>query len=123
MVTLTSMNQLVATQQALNKVKKDYPSLFSKLEDMVNLTRALQFKYQYMERLILDEDPGEYTPKHVYASVLRLYKKELKKLKDDMDFNVIKQIFIDYRSTGSSKICLLVLGKSPELLVGSSSIS
>jgi hypothetical protein len=51
-----------------------------------------------------------------------LYKKELQKLKDDLDFPVLKQTFSEYRSTGYSKISQLILGMTPEALVGASII-
>ena len=122
MITLSSIDELKATKSALEKLKGDYPSLFEKLLDTVNLTRAIQFKYHYMGCLIMDEDPGQYKPNFVYGSVLRLYKKELQKLKDDSDFQVLKQTFSEFRNTGYAKISLLVLGMTPESLLGPSSI-
>jgi hypothetical protein len=122
MITLSSIDELRATKDALEKLKKDYPNLFEKLLDMVNLTRAFQFKYNYMGCLFMDEDPGQYTPNFVYGSVLRLYKKELQKLKDHHESQVLKQTFSEFRNTGYAKISLLVLGMSPESLVGASSI-
>jgi hypothetical protein len=122
MITLSSIDELRATKDALEKLKKDYPNLFEKLLDMVNLTRAFQFKYNYMGCLFMDEDPGQSTPNFVYGSVLRLYKKELQKLKDDHESQVLKQTFSEFRNTGYAKISLLVLGMSPESLVGASSI-
>ncbi|WP_378936168.1 hypothetical protein [Metabacillus herbersteinensis] len=122
MVTLSSLDKLNAISVTLEKLKKDYPNLVEKLFDMVNLTRAFQFKYQYMGCLIMDEDPCQCAPNFVSRSVLRLYKKELQKLKDDLDFQVLKQTFAEFRSTGYANISQLVLGMTPESLVGTSSI-
>lgn len=122
MITLSSIDELKATKEAIEKLKKDYPNLFEKLLEIVNLTRAFQFKYQYMGCLIMNEDPGQNAPNFVYGSVLRLYKKELQKLKDAQDSEVLKQIFSEFRNTGYAKISLLILGMKPESLVGSSSI-
>ena len=94
MVTFTSLNELTESSQALEELKKDYPELFVKFLDVVNLTRAFQFKYHYLGALLLDKDPGEDKPNFVYGSVLRLYKREVQKLKDDADFQVLKQFFI-----------------------------
>ncbi|RUQ28472.1 hypothetical protein ELQ35_12480 [Peribacillus cavernae] len=107
---------------ALENLKKSYPNLFEKLLEVVNLTRALQFKYQYMGCLIMNEDPSYYAPNFVQGSVLRLYKKEVQKLKEDLDCDVLKQTFIDFRETGYAKISLLVLGMTPESLTGASII-
>jgi hypothetical protein len=122
MITLSSIDELKATKEALEKLKIDYPNLFEKLLEMVNLTRAFQFKYHYMGSLIMDEDPGKYTPNFVNGSVLRLYKKELQKLKNDTESQILKQMFSEFRNTGYAKISLLVLGMTPESLVGPSSI-
>lgn len=122
MITLSSINELNDTKVALEKLKKDYPDLFQKLLDMVFLTRAFQFKYHYLGCLIMNEDPGANTPKFANSSVLKVYKRELQKLKDDLDFPVLKQTFSEYKSTGYSKISQLVLGTTPESLVGASII-
>jgi hypothetical protein len=122
MITLSGIDELKAANVALEKFQKDYPNLFKKLLDIVNLTRAFQFKYQYMGCLIMDEDPGQNTPNFVYGSVLRLYKKELQKLKDDQNSQVLKQTFSEIKNIGYAKISLLVSGMTPESLVGASSI-
>ena len=122
MIALSSIDELKATKEAIEKLKNDYPNLFEKLLDTVNLTRAFQFKYQYMGCLLMNENPGESAPSFVYGSVLRLYKKELQKLKDDQDSQVLKQIFSKFRNTGYAKISLLIMGMKPESLVGPSSI-
>ncbi|RFU60443.1 hypothetical protein [Peribacillus glennii] len=122
MITLTSHNELKETKNAIENLKTSYPVLFEKLVDVVNLTRALQFKYQYMGCLIMDEDPNYYAPNFVQGSVLRLYKKEVQKLKEDLDSPVLKQTFHDFRDTGYANISLLILGMAPEALVGANII-
>ncbi|MCP3738150.1 hypothetical protein [Rossellomorea sp. BNER] len=122
MITLTSLDELKATKEALEKLKKLHPSLFEKLFHVVNLTRALQFKYQYMGCILMDEDPGNNFPIFVQASILRLYKQELQKLKEDPECDALKQTFATFRHTGYEKISLLVLGETPESLVGASYI-
>ncbi|OIK16471.1 hypothetical protein BIV60_04140 [Bacillus sp. MUM 116] len=122
MITLSSIDELSEAKEVLETLRVEYPALFEKLLDMINLTRAFQFKYHYMGCLIMGENPGEHTPKFVYGSVLRLYKRELQKLLDDSDSQVLKQLFADFKNIGYSKLSLLVLGHAPESLVGSSSI-
>ncbi|MCQ6279614.1 hypothetical protein [Bacillus sp. EB600] len=123
MLTLSNIHELYTAKIAMENMRREYPALFEKLLDLINLTRALQFKYYYMGCLIMEKDPGEYKPNFVYGSVHRLYKKELQKLKEDQDFQVLKQIFSDLSSSADySKICLLVRGMAPESLIGLSSI-
>ena len=122
MLTLSSIDELKATNEDLKKLKKDYPSLYEKLLDIIKLTYSFQFKYHYMGCLLMDENPDKYSPNSVYGSVLRLYKKELQKVKEDQNFNVLKQFLAKFRNTGYAKISLLVLGMSPEPLTGPSMI-
>ncbi|WP_019155061.1 hypothetical protein [Robertmurraya massiliosenegalensis] len=122
MFTLSSIDELEEAQKRIDNIKNDYPVLYEKLLDAVYLTRALQFKYRYMGCLIMDEDAGDDTPQFVYGSVIRVYRRELKKLKEDQDFLVLKQLFTNFRDAGYSKISLLVLGMPPESLVGTSYI-
>ncbi|PKR85029.1 hypothetical protein [Heyndrickxia camelliae] len=118
MLTLTSLDELKEAKKALSELQVRYPALYEKLVHVVGFTRALQFKYQYMGSLLMDEEASRYTPSFVQGSVLRLYKKELQNLKDDIDFPVIKRIFSTMKSIGYSRISLLILGKSPETIVG-----
>lgn len=122
MITLSSVDELQATEEALEKIKYSYPELFKKLLHVVALTRAFQFKYQYMGTLIMDENPNEYTPEFVMPSVITLYKVEVQKLKDDPNIEVLRQTFSQNENIGFAKISMLVLGKSPESLLGASYI-
>lgn len=122
MITLSSIDELNETKKALEQLKNEYPNLFKRLSDLVNLTRAFRFEYQYLGSLIIEEDSTEYAPKFVHESVHRLYKREVQKLKADVYFSFIKQIYNEFRRIGFSKISLLVLGMEPESLVGASSI-
>jgi hypothetical protein len=122
MITLSSVDELHETKAALEKIKYSYPELFNKLLHVVALTRAFQFKYQFMGTLIMDENPNEYTPEFVMPSVIRLYIEEVQKLKDDPNIQVLLQTFSQNKNIGYAKISMLVLGKSPESLLGASSI-
>jgi hypothetical protein len=122
MITLSSVDELQATEAALEKIKYSYPELFNKLLHVVALTRALQFKYQFMGTLIMDENPNEYTPEFVMPSVIELYIEEVQKLKDDPNIQVLLQTFSQSKNIGYAKISMLVLGKSPESLLGASCI-
>ncbi|MBO0999495.1 hypothetical protein IOC57_17315 [Bacillus sp. SD075] len=122
MITLSSVDELQSTESALEKIKYSYPELFNKLVHIVALTRALQFKYQFMGTLIMDESHNEYTPEFVMPSVIGLYIEEVQKLKDDPNIQVLLQTFSQNKNIGYAKISMLVLGKSPESLLGASYI-
>ncbi|MEB2490891.1 hypothetical protein P9443_22735 [Peribacillus frigoritolerans] len=122
MITLSNVDELQASEAALEKIKYSYPELFNKLLHVVALTRALQFKYQFMGTLIMDENHNEYTPEFVMPSVIELYIEEVQKLKDDPNIQVLLQTFSQSKNIGYAKISMLVLGKSPESLLGASCI-
>ncbi|TWD94704.1 hypothetical protein FB545_4663 [Peribacillus frigoritolerans] len=122
MITLSNVDELQASEAALEKIKYSYPELFNKLLHVVALTRALQFKYQFMGTLIMDENPNEYTPEFVMPSVIELYIEEVQKLKDDPNIQVLLQTFSQSKNIEYAKISMLVLGKSPESLLGASCI-
>ncbi|WP_057914523.1 hypothetical protein [Peribacillus muralis] len=119
---LSSFDELQATKAALWKIKYTYPHLFNKLFHVVALTRALQFKYHFMGTLLMDENHNEYTPEFVTPSVTDLYKEEVQKLKEDPNFEILLQIFTKSKNIGYAKISMLVLGQSPESLLGASTI-
>ncbi|MED1201519.1 hypothetical protein [Heyndrickxia acidicola] len=118
MITLSSLDDLKAAQKTIGQVKQNYPVLFEKLLHAVYLTRALQFKYQYMGNLLFDEVPLEPTPKFVQASILRLYKREIQVIKIDENIDVLHELFNEFKQTGYAKISLLIMGKSPEAVIG-----
>ncbi|MFY0800876.1 hypothetical protein [Peribacillus frigoritolerans] len=122
MITLSNVDELQASEAALEKIKYSYPELFNKLLHVVALTRALQFKYQFMGTLIMDENPNEYTPEFVMPSIIELYIEEVQKLKGDPNIQVLLQTFSQSKNIGYAKISMLVLGKSPESLLGASCI-
>jgi len=118
LVTFCCINELEEVSEALKSLEKEYPNLYKKMVDMVYLTRALNFKFQYMGALLLDIPATEFTPISVHDSVLRLYKRELQTLKQSENFPALKQILSTYEHASFTNICLLLLGIKPKSLVG-----
>ncbi len=117
-INFCSIHELKAAKDSLDQLKRNYPKLYAKFLHMIHLTRALQFKYQYMGSLFMDEDAHEYAPVYVPESVLNLYHSELQKLKDDPNAEELKRIFANFTNHEYGRICLLALGSKPESLVG-----
>lgn len=122
MIALSSVDELQTVEEELKQIKLVYPELFTKLLHIVGLTRAFQFKYQYMGNLIMDENADDNAPEFIMPSVINLYKSEIEKLKADQNIQVLRKIFSTYESIGYAKISMLVLGQSPESLIGGSYI-
>lgn len=120
--TLCSIDELKEAKTALVDLQDSYPALCEKFVHVAGLTRSLQLKYQYMGCLIMDENSGDCIPNIPYSSVLRLYKKEVQTLKNDEHIDALKKLFRSFKDTGYAKISLLALGRSPESLIGASSV-
>jgi len=118
MLTISSSEELIKAKKALDSCKLDHPLTFEKLIHIINLTRALQLKYHYMGSLLMDEDSSLYYPSLVPSSVLDLYHQEIQNFKEMPDSAEVKKLFAAYQEIGYAKLSLLVLGKSPESLLG-----
>jgi hypothetical protein len=122
MITLSSIENLQEASQTLERIKEDAPALHAKLLHAVHLTRALQFKYHYLGCSLLELECKEATPTYVSTSVLNMFKRELSALKKDPQFFLVKQLFSNYERIGYAKICLLILDRTPNSLIGPTSI-
>ncbi len=121
MIALANHHDILATKEALDVFKLEHPSLFDQLLHVVSLTRQLHFKYHYMGNLLMNEDPTIYQPL-VKESVMKLYLKEIQMLKDNDRNGVVQTLLAESRHHGYAKISLLILGKSPESLIGAAII-
>lgn len=119
MITLSSTNQIHAAKEAVEQCKAGHPEVFTILFHMINLTRALQFKYQYMGSLITGKDASGCAPAFTERSVLQLYLREMSELLDHPDSDAIRSLFKEYEEIGFARLSLLALGKQPEQLSGS----
>ncbi|RLQ94051.1 hypothetical protein [Falsibacillus albus] len=122
MLALSSRDQLQEAHDSLQALKGSEPELFGHFLHVVNLTRQLQFKYQYMGSLIANENPLRFHPKNVEDSVMALYHAEIEKLKAADANHTLRGLLKDHAEGGYAKISLLILGNPPESLVGFSII-
>src|SRR5699024_12857850 len=94
------------------------PALNKKYDNINQLTYQIQFKFQYIGSLIMDEYPTKHCPKVQDDYVLNVYQTEIKKLKADDEVLNLKQLLAEYKQLGYAKLSDLVMGKNPEILVG-----
>lgn len=118
MLTTSSYNQLKSAQIAIGTLNSTKPSIYRKFINIIKLTRQLQFGYQYMGSLIMDEDPGKFNPRSQDDYVLSVYYREIKNLKTDIKFLDLKQLLKTYKQLSYANISKLALGENPEALVG-----
>lgn len=119
---IAGLNKIYRAKEDLEEIKKQNSELYEQLLHVVSLTRQLQIKYGYMGSLLMDEDLPEYKPKFVRESVLSLYQREVHKLKEHLEINVVKDLMKKHRDVGDSKLFLLILGAKPDLIQGSTII-
>ncbi|TQS74162.1 hypothetical protein DX933_12610 [Ornithinibacillus gellani] len=122
MIATTSFGELLEAKQALEYVKSEEPIYYKRFVQVLQLTRQLQYKFQYMCSLLVDEDPGRSRPVNQNEYVLQLYQEELTKLKRSTETHAIKHLLMNYHRLGYANICRLALGANPKVLVGPSAI-
>src|SRR5581483_8095547 len=117
MVVSSSFDELKNAQIAIANLNATKPSIYKEFLNIIHLTRQLQFGYQYMGSLLMDEDPDEFRPKLQDDYVLSIYHREIEKLKADERFPEIKELLNSYKQISYAKICKLILGENPRALV------
>ncbi|WP_026695879.1 hypothetical protein [Peribacillus kribbensis] len=118
MLSAASYSQLRDVQIAIEDFNNKKPSAFQQLLNIIHLTRQLQFKYQYMGSLLMDEDPGSSKPNLQNEYVLSVYKREIDQLKTDSIFADLKNLLQMYKEVSYANISRLAIGESPHALVG-----
>lgn len=118
MLTTSSFNDLLYAKKAFDELEETEPGIYQMFINIIQLTRQLQFRSQYMGALIMDEEPGKYRPEVNNDYVLEVYQQEVERLKKDHHAADLKQLLTAYKQIGYANISRLVLGKSPSFLVG-----
>lgn len=118
MLATSTFSDLVNAKSAIDELKSTKPALYKKFVNVIYLTRQLQFKFQYMGSLIMDEMPDNCRPMLQVDYVLEVYQQEVEELKKDDNVIDLKQMLASYKQIGYANISKLVLGKNPSVLVG-----
>ncbi|WP_445489172.1 hypothetical protein [Niallia sp. 03133] len=120
MLVISSFSDLMNAKSEIDEFKMTKPTVYKKFVNVINLTRQLQFKFQYMGCLLMDEEPNDSCPNVKDDYVLALYQKEIEKLKVENTFSDLKRLLADYKKIGYANLSALVMGKNPKVLVGPS---
>ncbi|MCD5325695.1 MULTISPECIES: hypothetical protein [Pontibacillus] len=120
MIKAASLKQLREVSEDLNTLRKAEQELFQQFIHIIQLTRQLQLRYDYMGCLLLQEDPRQCAPDFIEESVLNLYQHEIDTLRKHPQMDKLENLLDHYKGIGYTKISLLALGESPESLVGPS---
>ncbi|TGA97944.1 hypothetical protein E4665_09735 [Sporolactobacillus shoreae] len=118
---ISSLQDLRNTQTDVEKFKAGFPNTYYRLLHLVNFTRQLQFKYEYLCGLMLDDDSyaSHFAPHFVQRSIIDLYKSEIEKIhKHPEGLEALKQLIDTHKEIGYENFCLLIRGKTPEEIKG-----
>ncbi|MFD2657361.1 MULTISPECIES: hypothetical protein [Gracilibacillus] len=118
MLISASKQHLQDIQVAIEQLKAEDPDQFEQFKNIITLTRQLQYSFQYLGCLIMDEDPSGFLPKVQDSYVLSIYEREIEKLKEEHSLDKVKQILATYKEVSYDHICKLLLGKEIEMLIG-----
>src|SRR5699024_12813746 len=69
----SSFSELMQAKNAIEELKMEKPDVYKKFAHIIHLTYQLQFKFQYMGSLIMDEDSTKHCPKVQDDYVLNVY--------------------------------------------------
>ncbi|WP_200416140.1 hypothetical protein [Virgibacillus salexigens] len=118
MLITTSYHELEEAKQAIDEFKENKPGLYQRFKQIIDLTRQLQFNYQYMGCLIMNEEPSSFRPQVQNAFILSVYQKEVEQLKSEQDIQDLQALLGAYKHIGYGNVSSLLLGKQAYLLVG-----
>lgn len=118
MIITSSYHELKNAQAAIENLKETTPPIYRKFLNIIHLTRQLQYGYQYMGSLLMDEDPDQFQPNFQDDYVMSIYRQEIEKLKADKRFPELKQLLLSYKHISYANISKLALGEKPAALVG-----
>ncbi|RYL94103.1 hypothetical protein ABNN70_04355 [Sporolactobacillus sp. Y61] len=121
MKTISSIQELRDAEVDVDKFKDHYPNTYYRLLHLVNFTRQLQFKYEYLCGLIRGNDQyaEHFAPHFVQRSIIDLYKSEIEKIhKHPEGLAALEKVMDAHREIGYENFCLLVRGKTPEEIKG-----
>ncbi|QGH33895.1 hypothetical protein GI584_07620 [Gracilibacillus salitolerans] len=118
MLISASKQNLQDVQIAIEKLKEEHPDQFEQFKNIIKLTRQLQYSFQYLGCVVMDEDPSDFLPEVQDIYVLSIYKRELAKLKQGHGLDKVQQLLASYKEVSYDHICKLILGKEIEMLIG-----
>ncbi|WP_208586782.1 hypothetical protein [Gracilibacillus suaedae] len=117
---LISVNKqkLQDLQYAIRQLKTEHPAQFEQFRNIIMLTRQLQYSFQYLGCLLMDEETSDFLPEVKDSYVLSIYEREIDKIKQEHSMDKVQQLLANYKEASYDHICKLLLGKEIEMLIG-----
>jgi hypothetical protein len=118
MLVSANYDDLIDAKMAIEHLSETKPSIYHMFLNIIELTRHLNYGYQYMGALLMDEDPSEFKPMGQDDYVLSVYHHEIEKLKKDEKFPEVKQLLKEVQQVSYANTSKLALGDPPKELAG-----
>ncbi|MED4206953.1 hypothetical protein [Neobacillus mesonae] len=118
MLVSANYDDLKNAKLAIESLSVTDPSIYQMFLNIVELTRQLNYGFQYMGALLMDEDPSEFQPMDQDDYVLSIYHREIENLKDHKRFSDLKRFLKEYHQLSYANISKLAMGQNPKELAG-----
>ncbi|SFA95205.1 hypothetical protein SAMN04488072_104108 [Lentibacillus halodurans] len=118
MLISANAQELQRVKQAIERLKENEPVQYQQFKNVINLTRQLQYSFQYLGCLIMNDDPREFEPRLQDGYVLSIYKNEIENLKQKQPIDAVQELLAAYKRVSYDHICKLVLGENVDMLAG-----
>lgn len=118
MLISANVHELQDVQTAIDHLQKEQPTQYQQFRNIVELARQLQYSFQYLGCLLMDEDPSRFQPRTEDSYVHSIFQREINAVKKDHSFDEVEQLLARYKDISYDHICKLVLGRELEMLVG-----
>ncbi len=78
MLISATIHELQNVRHAIENLKENEPVQYQQFKNIISLTRQLQYSFQYLGCLVMDDDPSEFEQHVQNGYVLSIYKSEIK---------------------------------------------
>ncbi|SHN22097.1 hypothetical protein [Gracilibacillus kekensis] len=109
MIVSTNVQELQNVQKAIERLQKERPAQFQQFKNIIELTRQLQYGFQYLGCLLMDESISEFQPKVEDSYVQSIFQREVNELKKAHAFDQVKELLATYKEVSYDHICKIVL--------------
>ncbi|WP_080874386.1 hypothetical protein [Oceanobacillus timonensis] len=111
-----NLNNLYQIKEEFEELQYNDKALYEHLQHVVSLTRQLQIPYKYLGDLLVTGEEGTVNPPFIRDSVLQLYQREVKSLRERKDIEKLLSILRQLDRISYSQVFLLVMGAKPEFI-------
>ncbi|SDI09021.1 hypothetical protein SAMN05192534_12110 [Alteribacillus persepolensis] len=118
MITSPSYQELLEVKKAIDELNNTNPAIHQKFLNVIQLTRQMQYGYQFLGCFMMDEEAGDFHPVAQDEYVLSVFHEQVENVKTDRDFHHLQRMLNENKQVSYANICKIALGTNPTSLVG-----